>query len=260
MIDYTVYRKDRPLSDKNLSHGGVLIAVTTNLLSEEIRDLQTDSESIWVQINMTNARKLIVGSYYRPPSDNGTSIEQLKISLDRINQNTKSTIILGGDFNLGHINWDIPCTIPSKPDIKLHEQLLNIINEHSLEQIVKKPTRGDRTLDLILTNIPSIVNKVETMPPIGNADHDIVYAECALSLKRNKKMPRKTYQYRKANWENIKQDVNKLTQEIKGHYHSSSADDLWNTFIERLHQSVQKNIPQKTITNKKKTYPGLIKT
>ncbi|CAG2236502.1 NADPH-dependent diflavin oxidoreductase 1 [Mytilus edulis] len=165
---------------------------------------------------MTNARKLIVGSYYRPPSDNGTSIEQLKISLDRINQNTKSTIILGGDFNLGHINWDIPCTIPSKPDIKLHEQLLNIINEHSLEQIVKKPTRGDRTLDLILTNIPSIVNKVETMPPIGNADHDIVYAECALSLKRNKKMPRKTYQYRKANWENIKQDVNKLTQEIKG--------------------------------------------
>ncbi|CAC5396555.1 unnamed protein product [Mytilus coruscus] len=192
MMDYTVYRKDRPPSTNNLSYGGVLVAITTNLLSEEIRDLQTDSESIWVQINMTNVRKLIVGSYYRPPSDNGTSIEQLKTSLDRINQNAKSTIILGGDFNLGHINWDIPCTIPSKPDIKLHEQLLNIINEHSLEQIVKKPTRGDRTLDLILTNIPSIVNKVETMPPIGNADHDIVYAECALSLKRNKKITRKT--------------------------------------------------------------------
>ncbi|CAG2222695.1 TYMS [Mytilus edulis] len=53
-------------------------------------------------------------------------------------------------------------------------------------------------------------------------------------------MPRKTYQYRKANWENIKQDVNKLTQEIKGHYHSSSTDELWNTFTERLLQSAGK--------------------
>jgi len=33
------------------------------------------------------------------------------------------------------------------------------------------------------------------MPPIRNADHDIVYAECALSMKRNKKINRKTYQY-----------------------------------------------------------------
>ncbi|CAC5403809.1 unnamed protein product [Mytilus coruscus] len=100
MMDYTVYRKDRPPSTNNLSYGSVLVAITTNLLSEEIRDLQTDSESIWVQINMTNARKLIVGSYYRPQSYNSTSIEQLKTSLDRINQNAKSTIILGGDFNL----------------------------------------------------------------------------------------------------------------------------------------------------------------
>jgi hypothetical protein len=40
------------------------------------------------------------------------------------------------------------------------------------------------TLYLIFTNSPSRVNKVETMPPIGNADHDIVYGECSLTLKR----------------------------------------------------------------------------
>lgn len=51
--------------------------------------------------------------YYRPTSDTGTFIEQFKISQDCINQNAKSTIILGGDFYLGQIDWDIPCTIHS---------------------------------------------------------------------------------------------------------------------------------------------------
>ena len=33
------------------------------------------------------------------------------------------------------------------------------------------------TLDLLLTNSPSPVNRVKGMPPIGKADHDIVYVE-----------------------------------------------------------------------------------
>jgi hypothetical protein len=61
-------------------------------------------------------------------------------------------------------------------DIFLH---LIIINDNSLTQVVNKTTRKDKTLDLILTNYPATVNKVETLPPI--ADHDIVYIECITS-------------------------------------------------------------------------------
>jgi hypothetical protein len=53
---------------------------------------------------------------------------------------------------------------------------------HALTQVVNKTTRKDKTLDLILTNYPATVNKVETLPPI--ADHDIVYTECITSLRR----------------------------------------------------------------------------
>ena len=155
--DYTVFRKDREQNVKNQSYGGVLIAVSTNLLSEEVKELQSDSEVAWAEINMTNARKLIVGSYYRPPNNTGYALDQLNTSLNRINKNSKSTVILGGNFNLSHINWSMPSTTPGKPDIKSHEQLLDIMNDHSLEQIVTKPTRGDRTLDLISTNSPSSV-------------------------------------------------------------------------------------------------------
>jgi hypothetical protein len=47
-------------------------------------------------------------SYYRPPSDKGTSLQQLELSLSRINHASNTNIILGGDFNLGHIDWSIP--------------------------------------------------------------------------------------------------------------------------------------------------------
>ena len=40
-------------------------------------------------------------------------------------------------------------------------------------------------LDLILTNYPTTVNKVETLPPI--ADHDIVYIECITANQNQEK-------------------------------------------------------------------------
>ena len=49
--------------------------------------------------------------------------------------------------------------------------------EHCLTQVVNIPTRNDKTLDLLFTNFPSPVNIVKGMPPIGKADHDIVYVE-----------------------------------------------------------------------------------
>ena len=63
--------------------------------------------------------------------------------------------------------------IPVKPNVKQHQDLLDLIADHSLTQIVDKPTRNDKILDLIITNYPSIVDNLETIPPIGEADHDI---------------------------------------------------------------------------------------
>ena len=66
------------------------------------------------------------------------------------------------------------------------QQLLDIIGEHCLTQVVDIPTRNDKTLDLLFTNFPSPVNRVKGMPPIGKADHDIVYVEYDIKAKRLK--------------------------------------------------------------------------
>ena len=61
--DYVVYRKDRVTDN----HGGVLIAITTKLISSEATELQTDCEAIWAQIQLANAKSIYIGSFYRPP-------------------------------------------------------------------------------------------------------------------------------------------------------------------------------------------------
>jgi hypothetical protein len=36
-----------------------------------------------------------------------------------------------------------------KPDPSLHQNLLDILNDHNLTQVIDKPTRNDRTLETI---------------------------------------------------------------------------------------------------------------
>ena len=59
---------------------------------------------------------------------------------------------------------------------RVQSQLLAIAQYHCLSQVVIY-TPAKITLDLLLTNSPSPVNRVKGMPPIGKADHDIVYVE-----------------------------------------------------------------------------------
>ena len=47
---------------------------------------------------------------------------------------------------------------------RVQSQLLEIAQEHCLAQVVNIHTGVDKTLDLLLTNYPSAVNRVKGMP------------------------------------------------------------------------------------------------
>lgn len=149
---------------------------------------------VWAELTISNARKLLVCFYYRPHPDDDTFLPLLNESLSRINPNSKSIGIVGGDFNLGYMDWNVPSVITEKPNLQQHKLFLDIINDHSLTQLVNIPKWQDKILDLFLTNYPSIVNKLETMPPTGESDHDIAFTECVTSLRRCHTKPRKVQQ------------------------------------------------------------------
>jgi hypothetical protein len=65
-----------------------------------------------------------------------------------------------------------------------------------------------------MTN-PSFVNRVETLPPTGASDHDIVYSEINLALPQNKQQAHKMLNYKKAQWDQIEKDLTETCKQLK---------------------------------------------
>jgi hypothetical protein len=45
------------------NHGGDLIAISKEFISSEIKELHTDYEIVWAEINIAGTKKIIIGSY-----------------------------------------------------------------------------------------------------------------------------------------------------------------------------------------------------
>ena len=100
--------------------------------------------------------------------------------------NRNAHVLIGGDFNCGDIKWSTK-QVPHWVQIwQTQQQLLDIIGKHCLTQEVNIPMRLEKTLDLRFTNVPSPVNRVNGMPPMGKVDHDLVFIEYDIKPKRIK--------------------------------------------------------------------------
>ena len=80
----------------------------------------------------------------------------------------------------------VPEGVPKRP---VQNQLLEIVQNHCLSQVVNIHTCEGTTLDLLLTNSQSPLNRVKGMPSIGKADHDMVYVEYDIKAKRIQQAP-----------------------------------------------------------------------
>ena len=79
--------------------------------------------------------------------------------------------------------------------------------------MVQEPTRRNNTLDLILTNSPSKIIRVDILP--GLSDHAIVFVELDMRPIKYQQKPRSIPLYRRANWDDIREDMRSLTNKIK---------------------------------------------
>ncbi|CAC5397146.1 unnamed protein product [Mytilus coruscus] len=185
---YIVYRKDR----KTDVHGGVFILISDKYLSSEPPDLKSDdtSEQLWVKVQIIGSPDLYMGSFYKPPNKTDEDyLTHLGKSISRIRHSENCHLWLGGDFNLGGIDWNNYSIKQKAYNSKQCQQLIDICQDNYLEQVVTTPTHYTETsqsiLDIFLTNNSSLVNKTEVIP--GISDHEIVYIESNLKPRRAKK-------------------------------------------------------------------------
>ena len=150
---FTTYRKDR-----NLGGGGVIIAVKNELLTSAVPEFETDCEIVWCKLNLVGHRAIYLSCFYNPKTSNEEGYLNYYKSMERACRVNNAVILSAGDFNLPGINWDNKSIKTGTQYVGIHNKFLDIIDDLGLSQMVVTPTRGNNTLDLIVTNHPSSIN------------------------------------------------------------------------------------------------------
>jgi len=239
-FNYNIYRKDR--AD---GYGGVMVAVSKVIPSYEMTALQTECELLWIHVVIGNGSKLLVGAYYKPHIDDQHSIDELSLSLQKLNETTKDAKVwLIGDFNAPCIDWESMSLFTNRTHVATHYALIDVMLEYGLEQIVDQPTRHQNILDLFFLNHPNDEYTVNILPGLG--DHDIVSVDINVQHQINKLCRREIYLYDRADWDSIRQDVISLmdTSEFNSP-DDRTVDELWMKFKDTVMQSMRSHIPRK---------------
>ena len=240
---YKVFRKDR-----HRHGGGVLIAVQSSLDCSEVTELQEDCELIWARLKLQGRKSLYVCAYYRPDVTDETSLKLFNASLTKASSIQNAHIIVAGDLNFPSWNWRLMKMKPNPTCPKLHNAFIDMLSDFGMEQLVEEPTRRDNTLDLVFTNIPHLIPRVEILP--GLSDHDAVFCEINIHPQKRKQLPRLVPLYKSADWEGLKREMEELLTTIENRKDSASTDELWTIFKDALHAAVKKYIPHKQARSK----------
>ncbi|CAG2251960.1 unnamed protein product [Mytilus edulis] len=194
----------------------------------------------WSKIKLKNSKDLFIASYYIPHR-NMKDITNLKLSLEKLTTGKPKHIIIAGDFNCPDIDWINMEIKTGAPDKEVQQALMDLSIEHGLVQIHDKPTREGNLLDLVFTNNPSLIKSTGNAP--GISDHDIVVTDSLIKPYYCKQRPQKRYMFGKANWDQIKTDINMITKDIYNHIHDMPIDKTWQTFKNGVQATIDTNVP-----------------
>ena len=201
---YNVYKKDR-----NLHGGGVMLLINKKLPHMPLKELENDSESVWVKI-FANGTSHYIASSYREPSGSCKDFQFFQNQLEYIKSQSRGSKLLSvhvlGDFDFREIVW--PDSL-NKNKTKLSQSegqvLIDIMNDHGLEQLIHFPTWEENTLDLIITSIPGQFQDIHS--PDKLSDHDIVAGTLKTFIPPKKKPGQKVYLYQKGGYDSMRKDV-----------------------------------------------------
>ncbi|CAH1273930.1 Hypp5238 [Branchiostoma lanceolatum] len=241
--------------DRASGAGGVLIAVRDCYTAVEVEQpSEIEAEISWVKVSLRNKKSLYLGSYYRTPSGkHSEQLDELEKSLKHIRNITKnnsgSTIILGGDFNLGDVDWETESIPKNSRERVPSERLISIFNNNRISQMQREPTRFGRLLDLFVTSKPSLVKSLATLPGIAY-DHDVIVADSDIIPAYTKKAPRKIHIFSKANWGKIRELFGAFAKELTKNINQHTVEENWSTLKNMIHELISSYVPSKTTSRR----------
>ena len=130
-----------------------------------------------------------------------------------------------------------------------------MLNDNGLAQMVEEPKRGENTLDLVISNNPSCMTRVHTLP--GISGHGIVFAEVDMKIKKKIQKPRSIPLYKKAKWDTMKEELAGLMDKLNELDNMKTCvNEMWCVFKNHLEEIVKKHVPHK-IAKTKESLPWI---
>ena len=152
--------------------------------------------------------------------------------------------ILIGDLNFPEILWPDTTTT-----VELHKNFLKLfMTDLGHDQLIAKPThKGGNVLDLLFTNIPNLVSKVNVLgyKEACSSDHFGIHLEIKLNVSQSKTAKRQVYNYTKADWKSLNFELKKVDWISLIGTHDPHKS--WPLFKSVLNKLCDKHIPKKTI-------------
>lgn len=202
---YDVHPCDRAdvQGNHSTSGGGVLLASRCNLRCQPVFfDMENDLEYAAIEIINNNCGKTLISVFYRPPNASNAWIHQF---VDFIDSCMYEKVIIVGDFNLPDINWvQGSGLIDSSPTLSTFcEKLI----DKNIFQLIEQPTRGNNTLDLLLSSFVEGVANVQLCDSDGvalSSDHKALTFDLHMSYKFLSPNRQPTYNFKKADFNGLR--------------------------------------------------------
>ena len=239
--DYVLYRKDRSGHWKTRG-GGLLCAIKSSIMSLRRLDLEHVNDEIMVlEIRPNKCKKMaLVLCYREPDSPVDTFVQNLQSALSKVATEFDQFHIIG-DFNLPKING---CRNLNVPPAEM--AFCDVINSFLLTQLNFIPSRVtcDNILDLIFTTSPDRVSNVYISSESFTTDHKLLEFCIITKVERLRKVKRRVYNFKKANFNQIRSDLNSTGTVFANVFSAGTVNTAWSNFKHIFTTVLDKHIPK----------------
>ena len=127
--------------------------------------------------------------------------------------------------------------------------MLEIVNNHSLTQVVQEPTCGRNTLDLIFTTSTDHMDEIQTIPGISNCY--AVTSLCRNKLDMNKNLKHTVYMYGKAGNTAIEKELTDSKEQYLKKANEKPVNEKWEQVKKKLASIIDKHVSKETVATKR---------
>lgn len=183
--NFVAFRTDRASDRKK---GGVMNYIRDDIASETSVIVSHSNEFVELLILYIKSQHLLIVTIYRPPDcPQQKFTDMLNITSAEINKlnSPMPDIVISGDFNFPIINWQTEVIQGGRSECQRQaEAFIKFSKTFCLQQFISDATRGNNTLDLLLSNNDQLIHSIKVTAS-ALSDHNLVTAKCNIPIREN---------------------------------------------------------------------------